>query len=118
MIDNSEKACRSWFVAAHDGCGDLVEAQYFHHAWYLDLIAAGGKFKGKRSQSKPFSTKDVVDNRRLKPILVCCLFPNQIFCELSSFPASPDGRAHARLRRSSCSWMIVLQWETFQWQWL
>ena len=50
-------------VATHDDCGGLVEAQYFHHAaWYLDLIAAGGKFKGKWSQSKPFSNKDVVDN--------------------------------------------------------
>jgi hypothetical protein len=39
-------------------------------AWYLDLIAAGGKLKGKQPQSKPFSTKDVVDNRRLKQILV------------------------------------------------
>jgi hypothetical protein len=77
MIDSSEK---TWFVAAQYDCGGLVEAQYFHHAaWYLDLIAAGGKFKGEQSQSKPFSTKDVVDNRRLKPILVCCLFRIRYF---------------------------------------
>ena len=77
---------------------------------YLNLMAAGGKLKGKQSQSKPFSTKeskDMVDNRRLKPTLVCCLFPDQIFCELSAFPASPDGRARVRLPRSSRSWMIV-----------
>jgi hypothetical protein len=109
MIDNPKKTLLSWFVAAHasDDCGGLAGARYSHHAnaaWYFDLIVAGGKLKGKQSQSKPFLTKDMVDtNRLLKPILVCCLFPDQIFYELSAFPASPDGHAHARPCRSSCS---------------
>lgn len=107
MVDNHKETLRSWFVASHDDCGGLAEARYSHHAsaaWYFDLIAAGGKFKGKQSQSKPFLTKDMVDtNMLLKSILVCCLFPDQIFCELTAFPASPDGRAHVRPCRPSCS---------------